>query len=76
MIKATMVVFVSETHLEVFEPFQRNYEVVHQDGTSYDSALNVARKVAKDNGFDIVNEYSEENEFGDPITCYFLEKEV
>lgn len=76
MIKATMVVFTSETKLEVFEPFSRIYEVVHQDGTSYDSALNVAQRVARDNGFDIVDQYFEKNEFDDPITCYFLEKEV
>lgn len=75
MIKATMVVFVSETHLEIFEPIERHYEIMNE-GVNYDSALRIAKRVAKAYGFDIVNEYSEFNEFGDPITCYFLERET
>ena len=75
MIKATLTVFVSETHLEIFEPIERHYEVMN-GGVNYDDALDIAKNTAKSFGFDIVSEYSESNEFGDPITCYFLEREI
>ena len=75
MIKATLIVFVSETHLEIFEPIERHYEVMNE-GVNYDDALVIAKNTAKSFGFDIVNEYSEFNEFGDPITCYFLERKI
>lgn len=73
MVKATMVIFLSETHLEVFEPFQRHYEIDHPANLVYETAVNAARLRAKASGFDVVDEYFEENEFGDPITCLFLE---
>lgn len=75
MIKATMVIFLSETHLEVFEPFQRHYEIDHPADLVYETAVSAGRNRAKKHGFEIVNEYFEENEFGDPITCLFLEAE-
>lgn len=71
--KATIVVFVSETHIEYFEPNKTRFEFVHMDDWSYDRALNNARHLIDEAGMQIKSEYFEYNEFNDPITCFFAE---
>lgn len=71
--KATITVFTSETHMQYFEPREARYEFVHDDGWTYESALSNARKMIETMGATIESEYYEENEFGDPITCFFVE---
>lgn len=71
--KATVVVFVNETHIEYFEPNNTHFEFVHMDDWSYDRALNNARRLIDEAGMQIKSVHFEYNEFNDPITCFFAE---
>lgn len=69
----TITVFKDQTHLSVFEDDDsRNYIIKHQHGMSYDSALKEAHNEAAERGMVFIADYSEINEFGDPVTCLFF----
>lgn len=72
--KATVTVFVSETHLEFIEPVEARYEFVHYNAWDYDRALHTAKKMINALSMEIKSEYFEKNEFHDPITCFFIER--
>lgn len=74
MKQVTVTVFLSETHVEVFDG--DNYhreEAVHPDSLTYGDALATVPKVVSSIGGKVRSIYFEENEFGDPITCFFVE---
>lgn len=70
----TIVVFKDQTHLTVFDNDldSRKYVINHRDGMSYDDALKWSRDAAVARGMNFISEYSEFNEFGDPVTCLFF----
>lgn len=72
--KTTITVFKSETHVEVFkDEGSIHYEIVHPPGLTYEDAVaEVPCSVSKTGGR-ITHKYFELNEFGDPITCFFME---
>ena len=70
----TIVVFKDQTHLSVFDDDgdTRNYIIKHRDGLFYDEAVKEAYKEGDDRGMNLIAEYTEINELGDPVTCLFF----
>ena len=70
----TIVVFKDQTDLSVFDDDEDawNFIIKHRDGLSYDEAVKEAYKKGDDRGMNLIAEYTEINEFGDPVTCLFF----
>ena len=73
--KATIVAFLSETHIERFigEDESDITIVDHPEGLDYDDVLNAIPRIVREMNGTITNTYFEENEFGDPINCFFVD---
>lgn len=75
--QATITVFLSETHVTRFfdaeDSNQDTWIIDHPEGFVYENALRSVPKIVKDLGGELTGTYAEENEFGDPINCFFLE---
>lgn len=74
MVIATVTVFLSETHVEFFEPHKALHVLDHHPSLLYNDILIDTKSVIEQMGFTITNEYFEYNEFEDPIQCYFIRK--
>lgn len=75
--QATITVFLSETHVTRFfdadDSNQDTYIIDHPEGLVYEKALRSVPKIVEDMGGELTGTYAEENEFGDPINCFFVE---
>lgn len=71
--KGVVTVFVDELRIEFSGPIPMYRKVTFPDTFPYDEALAGAKVIIKNFGGSIINTYSEVNEFGDPITCFFIE---
>lgn len=71
--QATIVVFKNETHFSFFDP---DYRMISKnvDSSNYEASLQRANDVIDSAGLIRTGTYSEFNEFGDPVTCFFAEK--
>lgn len=69
--EATVTVFDTETHFDFFEPDAR---VIEKNVYKNNYAANLGRAIdtIMDMELTITGQYAEVNEFGQPVTCYFV----
>lgn len=74
--KATVTVFLTETHVTRFQGEDSEGDTIIFDnpqGLNYDDAIAAVPTVVGSIGGVVTESYSEENEFGDPISCFFVD---
>lgn len=71
--RATIVVFENETHITVFDKNGGvGNRILPHDNASYTQAFAAVPKTVMDMGGEITATYSELNEFGQPVNCFFV----
>lgn len=71
--QATIVLHERETHVQFFDPDSANFHVIrHPSDWTRDNARTNAANLMSDMGMWLDNTYSETNELGELIECYFL----
>lgn len=70
--QATVSVFHNETHIDYFDLGIDRLIMENPKHWDYEKSLSSARRLVDSIGMAIDSEYSEYNEFGDPITCLFI----
>ena len=71
--RATIVVHERETHVQFFDPDSPHFHVINHpsDWTRYDARTNAVNLMVG-MGMRIDDTYSETNELGELVECYFL----
>ena len=71
--KATIVLHERETHVQFFDPDSDHFQVINHpsDWTRHKAKSNVENLIAE-MGMRIDDTYSETNELGELVECYFL----
>lgn len=71
--QATIVLFKNETHVQFFDPDSKNHIINHPSHwTTADALVNIF-KMSSAMNLNQVDYYSEVNELGEHIQCFFME---